>query len=379
MKLRFNPSKKSQRFNIQADKQSTSSFVALINRSKKLFYAGAALMLSLSACKKQYDQADIQLTPEAEASNSLSIAADPSPRIFFMDKGDLFSITNLGVAKPTVTKKFTIGKADVYEHFNNNDNFSSNTLAFNMKTNEIFALGYDINDKGFVPPHLYKSSTIKNSVTDIKTTALNATSINHVRISPIDGKVYYTGSGKVFRMNADGTNSQMIVDKPEIFAEDMDIDFDKGLIYFINFHGWSDKDHVYLYSMDVCGLNGQNHKVIIPSLFGVNATGGQVRLDVKRNKLFYSTKLEIPQIYFLWSISTSGDTKTLKREMDLPYTDKSQPKFVFDIVPSLNKVIWSLHEPLNKESKVGRLNLATGVSDILYKGSDINCVVASNP
>jgi len=44
-----------------------------------------------------------------------------------------------------------------------------------------------------------------------------------------------------------------------------------------------------------------------------------------------------------------------------------------------------LHERLSNGriledvSVLGRLNLTTGVSDILYQGGDINCTVAVNP
>jgi hypothetical protein len=77
--------------------------------------------------------------------------------------------------------------------------------------------------------------------------------------------------------------------------------------------------------------------------------------------------------------------KTLKNELTKSYTDTWSKKFTFDVLPTLNKIVWSLHQRLadgsnllQDVSELGRLNLATGVSDILYEGKNINCIVSAN-
>jgi hypothetical protein len=346
---------------------------------KKISYAAALLMLTFSACKKENGYASLQadeVNEEVRFSSTSDLTSAPPPTVYFMDRRDLYSVTNLHAVKPTVTKKWTMDtKYD--EHFNNNDNHTSNTYAYNFKTNEIFSLDYNDNDNDL--PYLFKSSVNKNSVTETKTTVkFVGGGMEHVRINPADGKVFYVAGSEIWKMDANGTNNQIVVPfKLSTIIRETDIDFKKQLFYYID--GSIDG------SLNVCGVNGQNNKILTASPFGDNMVGSQVRLDLKKSKVYFSTASDTQKKFRIWSIATSGDITTLKNEFEKSYTDTWSAKFTFDVVPSLNKIVWSLHERLSNGriledvSVLGRLNLTTGVSDILYQGGDINCTVAVNP
>jgi hypothetical protein len=351
-----------------------------LQMSKKLTYIAALLMLTFSACKKEngYTSSSItEVDTEAPVSNALGLTSAPPPRLYFMDKRDLYTVSNIGAIKPTVAKKWAMDtKYD--EYFNNNINPTSNTYAYNFKTNEIFSLDY--NDDDNQNSYLFKSSVNSNTVTETKTAVqLPGGGLQHVRINPADGKVFYVAGGSIFKMDANGTNNEVVVSsKLGTLIQETDVDFKNQLFYFMNFR-------VEGTTLNVCGVSGKNNKVLMAAPFAEDMVGSQVRLDLTRSKVYFSTKSGKQKMYHIWSISTSGDLKTFKKEFEKPYTSLDAEKFTFDVIPSLNKIVWSLHERLpgrnilEDVSVLGRLNLATGVSDILYQGGNINCTVAVNP
>ncbi len=362
---------------------------------KKLLTALTIGALFISSCKK-----DFTFTEAGENTKLLLANNEPQltprsndPRILFVDKNVLWSISNITALNPTITQQGVITGIDLWNGNMESNVFNSDVCdqepIYNPFTDQL--LSGPFNEylyKCFIPTRVTTNTIIPGIANNMATGAAIPLGVN-----PADKKLYYYGQNNtnpikkfVGSINVDGTNNVIIRQFNNIQvspnSDDMNscaIDFENGLIYMPSEKG------LYVTSLN----KSDDSKLYVPAKVGEKMSFGEVKVDNIHHNLFFSTVDMVNKIRKIYRVSNSGNLNTMIQVVKLRYLEQdpnqfnlSHDSFTFDISPETNTVfLCQRRQYPNTEfsSMVIRVNMDGTGFKLLHTGIYINTIIAATP